>query len=82
MAVKPGFKTTEFWSGKLIQAGALIAALSGQLSPKYAAIAALVVEGCYAVSRGITKAGSTSKQDVIDIAKAQLEKYGQPPAAS
>lgn len=81
MAAKPGFKTTEFWSGKLIQLGALVAAVSGQLSPKYAALAALVVEGCYALSRGITKAGSLSKEDAVAIAKAELEKYGQPPVS-
>jgi len=55
--VKPGYKTTEFAVTVLTALAALIAALSGHLGPRYAAIAAAVSTGLYAVSRGITKTG-------------------------
>jgi CHASE2 domain-containing sensor protein len=52
---KPGWKTTEFAVTVLTALAALIAALAGQLSPRYAAIAAAVSVGLYAVSRGLAK---------------------------
>jgi hypothetical protein len=52
---KPGYKTTEFWVTSLASLAALIAALSGHLSPKYAALTAAVSQGLYALSRGLTK---------------------------
>lgn len=53
--LKPGYKTTEFWVTALTSAAALIAALSGHLSPRYAAIAAAVSTGLYAIGRGLAK---------------------------
>jgi len=53
--LKPGYKTTEFWVTALTSAAALVAALSGHLSPRYAAIAAAVSTGLYAIGRGLAK---------------------------
>jgi hypothetical protein len=53
--VKPGYKTTEFWVTAITSAAALVAALSGNLSPRFAAIAAAVSSGLYAVARGLAK---------------------------
>ena len=53
--LKPGYRTTEFWVTSLTSLAALIAALSGNLSPRYAAIAAAVSSGLYGVSRGLAK---------------------------
>lgn len=58
MIPKPGYKTTEALATVLAALGALVAALAGHLSPKYAAIAASVSTGCYAISRGLTKLGA------------------------
>jgi predicted acyltransferase len=52
---KPGWKTSEFAVTVITAAAALLAALAGQLSPRYAAIAAAVSVGLYAVSRGLAK---------------------------
>jgi hypothetical protein len=52
---KAGYKTTEFWVTALTSAAALVAALSGHLSPRYAAIAAAVSTGLYAIGRGLAK---------------------------
>lgn len=60
MIPKPGYKTTEALATALTALGALVAALAGHLSPKYAAIAASIATGCYAVSRGLTKLGAMS----------------------
>lgn len=57
MFPKPGYKTTEFAVTVLTAIGALAAALAGQLTPRYAAIAAAISTGAYALSRGITKLG-------------------------
>jgi len=54
---KPGYKTTEFWATIAFNVGTLSAALSGVLSPKWAAVASAVSVFGYNVSRGLTKAG-------------------------
>jgi hypothetical protein len=53
--LKPGYKTTEFWVTGITAAAALVASLSGHLSPRYAAIAAAVSTGLYAIGRGLAK---------------------------
>jgi hypothetical protein len=53
--VKPGYKTTEFWVTAIVSAAGLIAALSGHLAPRYAALAAAASSGLYAVARGLAK---------------------------
>jgi hypothetical protein len=55
--LKPGIHTTEFWLTVAVDAGALLAAISSQLPPKYAAIAATVSTGLYALARGWAKSG-------------------------
>jgi hypothetical protein len=55
---KPGYKTTEFWVALLTIVGATVAALAGNLSPKYAALAAAVSTAAYAVARGLAKGGA------------------------
>lgn len=57
--LKPGYKTSELLVTVLTAVGALAAALAGELNPRYAAIAAAVSTGAYAVGRGIAKAGAT-----------------------
>ena len=57
MNAKPGWRTTEFWVTTLTSVAALVAALASQLSPRYAALAAAVSEGLYALSRGLAKFG-------------------------
>ena len=57
MTAKPGYRTTEFWVTTLTSVAALVAALTSNLNPRYAAIGAAVSEGLYAISRGITKHG-------------------------
>lgn len=54
--MKPGYKTTEFWGAKAVQTAALIAALAGSLSPRWAIVGAAVSEGLYAIGRGLAKA--------------------------
>lgn len=58
MPYKPGYKTSELLVTVLTDVAALAAALSGNLSPHWAAIAAAVSSGAYALSRGITKHGT------------------------
>lgn len=53
--MKPGYKTTEFWVTTIVSVAALVAALAGELSPKYAALAAAISQGLYAVARGLAK---------------------------
>ena len=52
---KPGYKTTEFAIAVLTALASLVAALSGNLSPKYAAIASAVSAAGYAIARGLAK---------------------------
>lgn len=56
--MKTGWQTTEFWVTVATDVGALAAALSGSLPPKWAAIAASVSTLAYSLSRGLTKGGS------------------------
>lgn len=58
MIPRPGYKTTEALATFLTALGALIAALAGHLSPKWAALASSISVGCYALSRGLTKLGA------------------------
>lgn len=55
MGLKPGHKTTEFAVVVLADLGLLAAALAGNLSPKYAALATAVSTSAYAISRGLAK---------------------------
>lgn len=57
--LKPGYKTTELIAVVLVSAGALIASLADKLDPRYAAFASAISAGCYAIGRGIAKAGAT-----------------------
>lgn len=57
IVLKPGVRTTEFAVTTLTAVGSLAAALAGQLTPKYAALAASISTGSYALARGITKLG-------------------------
>lgn len=58
MTAKPGYRTTEFWVTTITSVAALVAALTSNLNPRYAALGAAVSEGLYAISRGITKHGA------------------------
>ena len=57
METKPGLRTTEFWLTILVNVGALLAALAGGLSPRWAAIASAASTGAYALARGWSKSG-------------------------
>ena len=53
--LKPGYQTTELAVVVLVILGQLVAALAGDLSPHWAAIATSVSAGLYALSRGLAK---------------------------
>jgi hypothetical protein len=53
--LKPGVRTTEFWLTLAVNAGALIASFADALPPRYAALAATVSTGLYALARGWAK---------------------------
>lgn len=53
--MKPGQKTTEFLVTVSIIVGAVAFAIADKLPPRYAAIAAAISGGAYAVSRGLAK---------------------------
>ena len=55
--VVPGWKTSEFWMTALGHAGLILAAATGALPAKYAAIAAALSQVAYNLSRGLTKNG-------------------------
>ena len=53
--LKPGIQTTELWVTVLTIIGQLVASLSGDLTPRYAAIGSAVAAAAYAISRGLAK---------------------------
>lgn len=53
--MKPGYLTTEFWGKVALEVGVVAAALSSNLSPKWAAVAVAISEGAYAIGRGLAK---------------------------
>lgn len=55
MGLKPGYKTTELALVVLTDIGILAAALAGNLSPKWAAIATATSNAAYALARGFAK---------------------------
>lgn len=57
--LKPGYKTTELLFAVLVAIGSVTAALAGELTPRYAAIASAISAAAYAIGRGIAKAGAT-----------------------
>ena len=63
MSVKPGFKTTEFAITVLTDVGIVAAALAGNLTPRWAAIAAAVSTSAYALARGLAKQPAKAKDD-------------------
>ena len=56
----PGWQTSEFWMTTLGHLGLILAAASGALPAKYAAIAAALSQVAYNLSRGLTKAGANN----------------------
>lgn len=54
-----GIRTTEFWVAVATDTGIVAAALAGQLSPQWAAIAATVSGVGYGIARGLAKQGAT-----------------------
>lgn len=59
MILKPGVQTTEFLVTALTAVGAVVASAADVLPARYAAIAAAVSTGLYAISRGLAKLGAT-----------------------
>lgn len=53
--MKPGIKTTEFWTTIATNVGIVSAAMAGVLSPRYAAVASAVSVAAYNVARGLAK---------------------------
>ena len=72
MTAKPGYLTTEFWVTTLTSLAALIAALTSNLNPRYAAIGAAISEGLYAISRAITKHGVALATRPVTVAPTTL----------
>ena len=52
---KPGYKTTEFYLVLATNLAVFISALSDALPPKYATYGAAIVNGLYAIARGLSK---------------------------
>ena len=59
-SVVPGWQTSEFWMTTLGHVGLILAAASGALPAKYAALAASLSQVAYNLSRGITKASAAN----------------------
>ena len=59
-AVKPGWKTTEFWVTILTQFSIVGGAIAGALPPKEAALLAAFSQAAYTIARGIAKSGEKS----------------------
>lgn len=57
-ATTPGWQTSEFWMTALGHVGLVLAAASGALPAKYAAVAGAVSQVAYMLSRGFAKASS------------------------
>lgn len=55
--MKPGVHTTEFWLTMAVDVGALLAAISDALPPRWAALTAAASTGLYALARGWAKSG-------------------------
>ncbi len=55
--MKPGVKSTELIVTVLSEVGYVLAAVTGNLAPHWAAIAAAASQAAYALSRGIAKHG-------------------------
>ena len=58
--VTPGWHTSEFWMAALGQIGFVLAAASGALPARYAAIAAAASQVAYSVSRGMVKSSAAA----------------------
>ncbi len=58
--VTPGWKTSEFWMTAIGQVGLILAATSGALPTKYAALAGALSQVAYSVSRGLAKSGTAT----------------------
>lgn len=54
----PGWQTSEFWMTALGHVGLVLAAASGALPSKYAALAGTLSQVAYNLSRGLTKANA------------------------
>lgn len=65
MPYKPGYKTSEFLLSVAVIVGQLVAALSSNLKPQWAAIGSSVVAALYAVARG------QAKQPVVPVVPSQ-----------
>lgn len=59
-AVTPGWRTSEFWMTALGQLGLVLAAASGALPARYAAIAGALSQVAYNVSRGMVKSNAAA----------------------
>lgn len=72
MPTRSGFRTSEFWVTTLTSLAALVAALTSNLNPRYAAIGAAISEGLYAISRAITKHGVALATRPVTVVPATL----------
>lgn len=55
MPVKPGYQTTELLVTLLVIVGQLVAALTSNLRPEWAAFGTAISSAAYALSRGVAK---------------------------
>ena len=58
--VTPGWRTSEFWMTALGQVGLVLAAASGALPTRYAAIAGALSQVAYNLSRGMVKSNAAA----------------------
>ena len=55
---KPGWQTSEFWLHILVTLAMVAGAASGALPPQWAAVAVVVSQTAYSISRGLSKLGA------------------------
>ena len=60
---KPFYKTSEFWVLVLANLVSVITALKGYMNAETYVIASSVLNGAYAVARGLAKSGSEYKPE-------------------
>lgn len=68
--IKDGWKTSEFWSHLITQAGTVWALVGGFIPPKYAALIVITAQAGYQVSRLVIKAVNDWKMARIATAEA------------
>lgn len=60
-----GLRSTELWLTVATNIAVLASALAGELPPRWAAVAATIATGAYALARGLAKQGTVPPPPVV-----------------